>query len=593
MILFAVAVYVVFTIYQLKNKVSIEQKITNMKLRFFTDISHELRTPLTLIAAPVEHILKEEEINDNVRTHLKTVQKNTSRMLRLINQILDFRKIQNKKMNMHVEEIPIAAFVTEVCENFVQVADEHNIDFSIIDRTDGITIWADKDKVEKIIFNILSNAFKFTSPGKSIRVSVTKTEKEVSIEIKDQGRGIPKDKLKNLFERFVSSGNSLESFQPGTGIGLSLSKELIDMHHATVNVESEPGEGTTFTVSFLTGTKHYDRKTVDFIVRDGQNPEDKQPSIPGITERKISSGGFGTGSDESDNVEIQEEENEWDDTLPTLLIIEDNEEVRAFLRMILHKKYHILEAGDGKTGLEIARKELPDFVVSDIMMPEMNGIEVTKELKSDINTSHIPIILLTAKSDMDSQLEGLKFGADDYITKPFSATHLEVRIDNILQQRIKWREAFIDHKSEASYSTGDPDTKQFPDITPPPPQINTYDQEFMEQIMVIMEKNMDNIDFKVDDLVSDMRMGRTVFFKKLKSITGLAPVEFIKEVRIKRAVQLIESGQYTISQITYMVGMNDPRYFSRCFKQKYDMTPSEYKDKFVKKGKSEDDDERF
>lgn len=592
MILFAVAVYVVFTIYQLKNKVSIEQKITNMKLRFFTDISHELRTPLTLIAAPVEHILKEEEINDNVRTHLKTVQKNTSRMLRLINQILDFRKIQNKKMNMHVEEIPIAAFVKEVCENFVQVADEHDIDFSIIDQTDGVTIWADKDKVEKIVFNILSNAFKFTPPGKSIRVLISKTEKDVSIEIKDQGRGIPKEKLKNLFERFASSNNSLESFQPGTGIGLSLSKELIDMHHASVNVESELGEGTTFTVSFLAGTKHYDRKSVDFIVRDGQNPGDQQSeNTNDDTVQKETSAAIEIEDNEK-QTDVQKEEEDLlsDDALPTLLIIEDNEEVRAFLRLILHKKYRILEAGDGKTGLEIARKELPDFIVSDIMMPEMDGIEVTKELKTDMNTSHIPIILLTAKSDMDSQLEGLKFGADDYITKPFSATHLEVRINNILQQRIKWREAFIDQKSDAKR---DPDAKQIPDITPPPPQISTYDQEFMERIMIIMEKNMDNIDFKVDDLVSDMRMGRTVFFKKLKSITRLAPVEFIKEVRIKRAVQLIESGQYTISQITYMVGMNDPRYFSRCFKQKYDMTPSEYKDKFIKKDRTDDDDNRF
>ncbi len=576
-LLFSIIIYILFTIYQLKNKVSIEQKITNMKLRFFTDISHELRTPLTLIAAPVEYILEKESINENVRTHLVTVQKNTSRMLRLINQILDFRKIQNKKMKMHVEEFPLGPFVSTVCENFVQVADEHKIDFSIIDQTDGATIWADKDKVEKIIFNILSNAFKFTPQGKSIQVLLTRTEKEISIEIKDQGKGISKEKLKTLFERFVSSDNKLDSFQPGTGIGLSLSKELIDMHNASIHVESEVGVGTTFTVGFLTGTKHFDPKTVDFIIQDGQSIENKD--ISDSNEIK---------SDKTKDIAITENNKKDDNTiedidvddnllLPTLLIIEDNEEVRSFLRLILNKKYHILEAGDGKTGLEIAQREIPDFVISDIMMPGMSGLEVTEQLKSGIETSHIPIILLTAKSDIDSKLEGLKYGADDYITKPFSASHLEIRIENILQQRIKWRETFINQISDISEESG------HYEVTPSLPQISPYDHDFMERIMQIMEENMDNIDLKVDDLVSEMRMSRTVFFKKLKSITGLAPIEFIKEVRIKRAAQLIESGEYTIAQITYMVGMNDPRYFSRCFKQKYEMTPSEYKDKYTKK----------
>lgn len=566
LLLFTLAVYILSSFYRLKNKISVEQKMTNLKLRFFTDISHELRTPLTLIAAPVEHILEKEDVNDIVRTHLLTVQKNTARMLRLINQILDFRKIQNKKMKLHIEEILIGSFVKSVCDNFVQIAEEHAIDFSVQDNTEGATIWADKDKVEKIVFNILSNAFKFTLKGKSIHVVMTKNENDISIVVKDQGQGMSKDKLKNLFERFSSSDNSIASFQPGTGIGLSLSKELIDMHHATIGVESEIGTGTTFTLKFLLGVSHYNDNNVDYLVKDSEN-NDFVTHAEAHSDLVI--------NDETDP-SMYEDETE-SSGLPTLLIIEDNAEVRTFLKMILHKKYHILEADNGKSGLELAMQEIPDFIISDLMMPEMDGMEVTEKLKSNINTSHIPIILLTAKSDKDSQLEGLKYGADDYITKPFSASHLEIRIENILKQRQNWQQAFLGQQQAQDTSSS-----SYMEISPEIPKINKFDQDFIEKVMATMESNIDNVDFKVDDLVSEMGMGRTVFFKKLKSITGLAPIEFIREIRIKRAAQLIESGQYTISQVTYMVGMNDPRYMSRCFKQKFGMTPSEYKDKYTK-----------
>ncbi|MCD7973209.1 MAG: response regulator [Candidatus Azobacteroides sp.] len=343
------------------------------------------------------------------------------------------------------------------------------------------------------------------------------------------------------------------------------------MHHATINVESEIGQGTTFIIKFLLGTRHYnDNKDIDYLIKDSENPEfiksEENPDKYITEDSSIEGEG-----------KIEKEEEEVVSSLPTLLIIEDNEEVRAFLRMILSEKYKILEADNGKTGLELALKEIPDFIISDIMMPEMNGIEVTEQLKGNITTSHIPIILLTAKSDNDSQLEGLKYGADDYITKPFSAKHLEIRIENILQQRLNWQKAFME------YSGNKGNSPEYIEVTPEAPQINPYDQEFMKNIMNIMEKNIDNMDFKVDDLVAGMFMGRTVFFKKLKSITGLAPIEFIREIRIKRASQLIESGQYTISQITYMVGMNDPRYLSRCFKQKFGVTPSEYREKYIKK----------
>ncbi len=555
LLLTATVIYIIFTIYKLRHKVEIEQLITNMKLKFFTDISHELRTPLTLISSPVDNILKNYKLEPDIKEQLSIVQSNTERMLRLVNQILDFRKIQNKKMKLQLEEFSLGNFVSEICQNFKKIAIEKGLDLNFEDLSANENVWADKDKVEKIIYNLLANAIKFTPRGKMVAVNVLKTDACIIVKVTDQGIGVPKEKVKSIFERFVSSESSNINFQPGTGIGLSLSKELAELHKAELTVESIEGEGATFTVSFKLGWSHFGNDA-DFVLMDGRLPGRVLPS----------------GHEKHDD----ETENEDQDTVPLLLIIEDNEELRSFLKIVLSPDFHVIEAGNGLQGLQIAKDQLPDIIITDIMMPEMDGLELARRIKSDGTTSHIPVVVLTAKTDLETQLEALKTGADDYIIKPFSSSYLKARIDNILNQRRKLHENFLSSlSSNLSYQT----SKVF-STDPSLPVVESFDEKLLAKVMEIMEKNMDNSELTVDELVSKIGIGRSVFFKKLKSLTGIAPIEFIREVRIKRAAQLIETGEFTISQVTFMVGNNDPRYFSRCFKQKFGMTPSEYKEKY-------------
>lgn len=556
LIISATVVYILMTFYKLRHKVEIEQLITNLKLKFFTDISHELRTPLTLISSPVGNILKNNNLEPDIRDQLTIVQSNTERMLRLVNQILDFRKIQNNKMKLKIEEFSLAGYIKEICTNFKRIAEEKGIKLEIEDFSDNETIWADKDKVEKIVYNLVTNALKFTPRGKSVTVTVKKRDEKLDLIVRDQGTGLSREKMKNLFARFDSSSGKEISLQPGTGIGLSLSKELADMHQAELTAESEEGSGATFTVTFKSGCSHYKTDT-EFVIHDGQKPP--------LADRLRNN----TNADE----EASDFEKEDDDE-PLLLIVEDNEELRSFLKIILSDGFHVIEASNGKEGYQITRDQLPDIIITDLMMPEMNGLELAKKIREDEISSHIPIVILTAKTDLDTQVETLRSGVDDFITKPFSSTYLRARIDNILQQRKKLQEIFL-----ASLPVFEPDKKKNFDINPSAPRIESYDDKLLKRLMDVMEKNMDNSEFTVDDLVSGIGIGRSVFFKKIKSLTGLAPVEFIREVRIKRAAQLIETGQFTISQVTYMVGNNDPRYFSRVFKQKFGLTPSEYKEK--------------
>ena len=484
------------------------------------------------------------------------VKRNTDRMLRLVNQILDFRKIQNNKMKLKIERIVIGPFARKVCDNFQSLVQDKVIQFRFIDHSDGLSIWADKDKVEKILFNLLANAFKFTPSGKTIEVEVKRNEASLDIRIQDEGVGMSREKLSHLFERFESADN-YNGFQPGTGIGLSLTKELVDMHHASIIADSQLGRGTSFVVSFLLGTKHFEGD-VDFIVEDNENPELNES----LTEKEA-------------GLSLPEIEKQ------TILIVEDNSDLRSFLRTVLTAEFNVLEAANGKDGVHLAEERMPDIIISDIMMPVMDGLQLTTSLKENIRTSHIPIVLLTAKTAMEDRLEALNCGADDYITKPFSAEYLEARVRNLLQQRQKLQELF---RNTLSFSQEKEDgLEKVIEITPSAPKVVSQDNLFIEKLIRSLEENMENSELTVDDLVSMAGLSRSVIFKKLKSLTGLAPIEFIREMRIKRAAQLIETRQYNISQVAYMVGMNDPRYFSRCFKQKYGMTPTDYKEQFTEK----------
>lgn len=571
-----VAVYILFTIYRLKHEVSVEQQVSDIKLRFFTNISHELRTPLTLIAGPVEYVLKNSKLPEDAREQLVVVERNTNRMLHLVNQILDFRKIQNKKMKMQVQRVNVVAFVRKVMDNFESLAEEHNIDFLFETEKDELYLWVDEDKLEKIVFNLLSNAFKYTPGGKLIRVFIHEDEGTVSVGVQDQGIGIAENKKKSLFVRFENLVDKNLFNQASTGIGLSLVKELVEMHKAVISVDSKLGEGSCFKVDFLKGKEHYD-DTVEFILEDSATSSSM--TIPAPVMDATASVIPIVNPDE----DIQDEESEEASNKEVMLLVEDNQELRVFLRTIFSSTYRVVEAADGMEGWSKALKFVPDIIISDVMMPEKDGIEMTKELRADMTTSHIPIVLLTAKTSIESKLEGLEYGADDYITKPFSATYLKARVENLLSQRRKlqslYRDNLMNNTYVSSLSTSEEaatEEEKLPDMSP-------NDRKFMDKLVELMEANMDNGDLVVDDLVREVAVSRSVFFKKLKTLTGLAPIEFIKEMRINRAAQLIETGEFNMTQISYMVGINDPRYFSKCFKSKLGMTPTEYRDNLGKK----------
>ncbi|MCQ2311637.1 MAG: response regulator [Paludibacteraceae bacterium] len=517
----------------LREEVEVEQKVTDIKLRFFTNISHELRTPLTLISGPVDNILTNERLSPSVREQLEIVSSNSKRMLRLINMLLDFRKMQQNQLKMKVRPVHFWNLIEETCSNFMKEAQSKNITFQRELLTKNDLVWVDRDKMDTVLFNLLSNAFKYTPANGQITVQLSEKDDFVLLSVRDTGKGIPKDKRSVLFERFQNN-NELNNSGTGTGIGLNLTKELVDMHQGYIEVESEVGKGSVFIVMIRKGNEHYGTD-VDLVVDDAVS---------------------GTSVVKQDN-------HKWaiQESKPLMLVVDDNEDMRQFISNIFSDNFTIVTAEDGLEALDCIKKEIPRVMITDLMMPNMDGIELLKRLRQDSRTESLPILLLTAKTAVESQLEGLEHGADDYITKPFSPAYLKARVFNLLLRQEKLKSSY-----RAQLISMDTHKQE-----------KTPDEMFLARLMAFMDQQMDNNSLTVDDMVDYMNMGRTVFFNRLKSITGISPVEFIREVRIKRAVQLLDMNSYNITEITYMVGMSDSRYFSKCFKQVMGITPSEYK----------------
>ena len=556
----ATIVYVLFYIYRLRHRVDMEQQLANIKLRFFTDISHELRTPLTLISSPVTEVLENEPLSPSAREHLTLVHQNTERMLRLMNQILDFRKIQNQKMKLLIEETDLVPLLQKVMNSFRLIAEEKHINYRLHTKVESVYSWVDRDKFEKIFFNLLSNAFKYTPADKSITVSISTKEKAVEIEVADEGIGIAAEKQHSLFQRFESLVKQ-NILQPSSGIGLSLVKEMVEMHHGTIEVDSQPGTGSRFTVILPLQKEVFEEDgQVEFILNDSldstPHPADSMQAI--------------------EETEEKEEQERNSDNF-SILVVEDNEELKAFLRNILSENYTVITASNGEEGLQRAADNLPDLIISDVMMPVMDGLEMVRLIKENNNICHIPIIVLSAKASLDDRIAGLEQGIDDYITKPFSATYLKTRIASLLRQRKALQEIYMNKLMEGKNSSSAAPVAD--SLTPSQPQITPYDEQFMEKVMEFMEEQMDNAELTIDEFAERLMLSRTIFYRKLKSIIGLTPVDFIREIRIKRAVQLIDSGEYNFSQVAYMTGFNDPKYFSKCFKKVIGITPSEYKKK--------------
>lgn len=541
-------VYAYLAFYKMRSKMQVEQELSTMKMQFFTDISHELRTPLTLINAPLENVLENGSISQEDRKQLEIVHSNSNRMLRMLTQILDFRKLQSNKMRLRVEKTDINELIVKCCSNFSKMAEKRNIQFSISNNLNNPFFWIDRDKIDTVMFNLLSNAFKFTAEGKSISVDLSNSiDNDCIIAVKDEGCGMPKDKLGSIFDRFSTLRPKSLTNQSGTGIGLALVKEIVDLHRGTISVESEEDKGSVFTVTLKKGTEHYDTLFADIVVDDQDLPAQKTTEFTQI----------------EDNNRLK------------LLIIEDNDDLRQFIVSVLSKTYQIVEAANGKEGIDKTIKELPDFVISDIMMPIMDGIEYVKQIRANTDTSHIPIILLTAKTDMQSKLECLKLGANDYITKPFSMVYLQARVENILEERKHWQEKYrlqiqgsINGPSLNTITT----TQQVEET-----MVDKKDDEFMKKVVEYVNQHMEDSNLSPEELANGVKVSRWTLTCKIKSLVGQPPVEFIKDIRLNRAAQLIKEGELSMTQISYMIGMTDSRYFSRCFKQKFGMTPTEYK----------------
>lgn len=540
---------------KMKNDVYIEQKVSEMKIRFFTNISHELRTPLALIKGPIQELKEHEDLSPKGLQYIDLMEKNTNQMLQLVNQILDFRKIQNGKMRLHVSQFDLSQLLRAFQKEFCIISEENEIHFTFDLPDSPLLIWADKDKLGVVIRNILSNAFKFTPSGGDIQVTAGLTEdgKRCFVRVKDSGMGIPPGKQTEIFERFSRGGNT-QNVQ-GTGIGLALSKEIVSLHQGEIRAESPEGGGAAFTVELQLGKDHFSPTEVDFYVDDAVD-------LPEESEKETTS--------ESDT----EEEHETDASLPTLLLVEDNKDLCQLMKLQLENKFNVDIANNGVEGLKKVHLYHPDIVVTDQMMPEMDGLEMLQAIRKDFQISHIPVIILTAKTDEDAKTKAIVLGANAYITKPFSKEYLLARIEQLLGERKQFRERIRQQMKEESTEAADTDNYgQY---------LVKKDVQFIEKVRQVIEENMDDSEFNIDTIASTMGLSRSSFFKKLKSLTGLAPVDLVKEVRLNKSLELIKNTDMTISEIAFAVGFKDSGYYSKCFRKKYNQTPREYINEYRK-----------
>ncbi len=540
---------------RIKNKIKVEQAVSDLKLKVFTNISHELRTPLSLIMGTLENLLSHGALDKKAKDQLVLAEKNSRRMLRHINQILDFQKTESRKMRLRISEVEIVEFMQSIYTHFKQTADDKKIHYHFKTDAPELDVWIDPYRIDIVIFNLLSNAFKFTPEGRSISVEVvTQTDNVgwMAVKIQDNGVGISDDKLRNLFERFGQSASATKELFRGAGIGLSLCKELIELHGGRIDVDSHENQGALFTVWLQIGKEHFNAEDVDFET-ESKSVRDYLPYYQSLEAEKIT--------------ETQVSAKLSGDA-PKIVIAEDDPDLREFLRISLDSMYQVYTATNGEEALRLVNEVLPDIVLTDLMMPVMDGIELTGKIKQDFRTSHIPVVLLTAKTELESSVESYRAGADAFVVKPFSVDYLLVRIQNLLEQRRKLFERF-DQKPDQTQ-------KKMPDLSPSPVTITDKDEKFLRDVIKIVEDNMMESDFDIDKIASSTTLGRTTFYNKLKGLTGMSPVEFVRDIRVKRALQYLESGQYSVSEAAYQAGFNNPHYFSQCFKKKYGCSPSEF-----------------
>jgi signal transduction histidine kinase/ligand-binding sensor domain-containing protein/DNA-binding response OmpR family regulator len=530
-----------------RNELLVEKKVNELKLQFFTNISHEIRTPLTLIIGPIEDMLANQSIPPMNRTLMGIIHKNAKRMLNLTSQLLDFRKIQNNKMVLKIREIELISFARDIYESFIPLARHKGIRYTFHAEAGTFALYGDPSKIDTIIYNIISNAIKFTDQGKSVAVTIlcANASNYVDICITDEGPGIPQKNLSDIFTRYTILSNRDLA---GTGIGLSLSYELAKLHQGDILISSVEGEGSTFTIRLPKGKDHFNESTLvvtgeyDTVEVHAKHQEEKPEEIT-----------------QEDNAGIPDITGKKQ----VMLIVEDNAEILNYICQALHSNFTCIGARNGEEGLHIAQKMNPDIIITDIMMPGMNGMEMTRQLKEDFNTCHIPVIMLTSKVGVSDQIAGIENGAEAYILKPFKVDYLKAVTRNLLNQR---------QKVIAHFTT-------IRDIGVEPLKVASRDEEFLRKVIQFIEDNYQN-DFSIDNLAEHCCAGRTVFYNKIKGLTGFGPLEFVRKIKLKIASQLLEKG-YNVSEVAYRTGFSDVKYFSKHFKAAYGFSPSKQKNSKV------------
>ena len=528
-----------FHLQQIENEVAKNEEINNMKFRFFTNVSHELRTPLTLIISPLEGMLK-ETTDELQSTRLQLMYRNAQRLLHLVNQLLDFRKGEMSTHQLSLSEGDIISYVHSVCNSFLLMADKKHIQFSFFSGIDTFSMAFDADKVGKIVMNLLSNAFKFTPEGGRVTVMiehVAGTPDILEIKIADTGIGISDVDKEHIFERFYQAGHKGVEETTGNGIGLSLVRDFVTLHEGEVKVFDNIGMGSVFVIQFP--VKHVETQV--------QLPEET---------------GMPAGDEEDREMKEEAREEMERKNFPLLLIVDDNEDFRIFMRYSLELQYRVKLAVNGKEAWEMMQEELPDLVISDVMMPQMDGNELCRLIKQDKRTAHIPVILLTARQNTEAKLEGLQTGADDYVTKPFNMTILVLRIRKLIELSRYHRV-----------------TQGMIDPAPSEIVITSLDEKLIEKAIKYVEDNMSRTELSVEELSRELGMSRVHLYKKLLQITGKTPIEFIRVIRLKRAAQLLRESQLHVSEVAFEVGFNNPKYFSRYFKDEFGVLPSVYQEK--------------
>lgn len=528
------------------------KEINKDKLEFFTNISHEFRTPLALILGPLHQIIEEYRGSSKMYKKLLVIENNANHLLHLINRLMDFRKFENNLYKLQAAEGNIIKFLREIYLSFTEFAKNGDYEFDFVCDDEIILVYYDRNKLERVFYNLISNAFRYTPKGGKIIIRIKKISNSLNINVEDTGVGIAKEYQEQIFERFFEiavNNNPDSNYNKGTGIGLSIAKNIVELHKGSIKVKSNTNDkGSVFSVSLLLGCAHLNDEEIiqDFKFSDDVSQYVTQLNSP------------------VDFIEDDFEDVKNETERKTILLVEDHKPLRKFIKSLLKVEYNIIEAENGKVGFKKAKRESPDLIVSDVVMPKMTGTELCSVIKGDIKTSHIPIILLTSRSSLIYKLDGLELGADDYISKPFDIKEFNLRIKNLLQTREKFREKFMANNG----------------LKPEDVLVSSFDEKLYKKALKIVNANIANETFDIPYFCSELGVSRTMLFTKIKAWSNFTPNEFILHFRMKRAAQLLEQGKINISQVSYQVGYKNPKYFSKSFQKKFGKTPSQYASKF-------------